>query len=137
MELSDSQTISTDLRSDISFMNRQRELRALYCEFKEALDAVNNISLNQTKQELSQDSSDYEEEEEYENEETNEDDIELIIQQIDLIQAETDEIFSLLSKPKFSHNKRVQKMKKQLNFLKVVNTNLKKRAELLLDKNLI
>ena len=55
------------------------------------------------------------------------------IQEIELMQSETEEIIDLISKAKFAKNRRVQSIKKQLNHLQRINDNLKARAEALLD----
>ena len=129
------ESISTDLRSDISFMNRQKELRMLYRDFRSALDTFHSVSPAPTKSTIVQ--SEDEEEEETEEVITDDqkldNDLELIIQDIDLMVAETDEIISLISKPKFAKNPRVQSIKKQLTHLQRVNSNLRARAESMLD----
>lgn len=126
------ESISTDLRSDISFMNRQKELRMLYRDFRSALDTFQSVSPNQTKVNIIQQD---EEEEEYEDdqEQSVESEVSLILQDLDLMMAETDEIISLISKPKFRQNPRVQSIRKQLTHLQRVNSNLRARAESLLD----
>lgn len=126
------ESISTDLRSDISFMNRQKELRMLYRDFRSALDTFQSVSPNQTKVNIIQQD---EEEEEYEEdqEQSVESEVSLILQDLDLMMAETDEIISLISKPKFRQNPRVQSIRKQLTHLQRVNSNLRARAESLLD----
>lgn len=124
------ESISTDLRSDISFMNRQKELRMLYRDFRSALDTFQSVSPNQTKINIIQHD---EEEEEYEEDQNDDNDVTLILQDLDLMMQETDEIISLISKPKFRQNPRVQSIKKQLTHLQRVNSNLRARAEALLD----
>lgn len=126
------ESISTDLRSDISFMNRQKELRMLYRDFRSALDTFQSVTPNQTKINIIQHD---EEEEEYEDdqEQSTSNDVALILQDLDLMMAETDEIISLISKPKFRQNPRVQSIRKQLTHLQRVNSNLRARAESLLD----
>ena len=126
------ESISTDLRSDISFMNRQKELRMLYRDFRTALDTFQSVSPNQTKVSISQEVG---EEEEYEYDQENDinNQISLILQDLDLMMAETDEIISLISKPKFRQNPRVHSIRKQLTHLQRVNSNLRARAESLLD----
>lgn len=126
------ESISTDLKSDISFMNRQKELRNLYRDFRSALDTFQSVSPNQTKVNITQE---VEEEEEYEYDQENDvnNEVALILQDLDLMMAETDEIISLISKPKFRQNPRVQSIRKQLTHLQRVNSNLRARAESLLD----
>lgn len=129
MEFDEERTISTDLRSDISFMNRQMELRRLYRDFKSAIDTINSVTPTETAVE----NSSADEEGQSDIEEDADSDIELIIQEIELMQSETEEIIDLISKAKFAKNKRVQSIKKQLNHLQRINDNLKARAESLLD----
>lgn len=129
MEFDEERTISTDLRSDISFMNRQMELRRLYRDFKSAIDTINSVTPTETAVE----NSSADEEGQSDIEEDADSDIELIIQEIELMQSETEEIIDLISKAKFAKNKRVQSIKKQLNHLQRINDNLKARAEGLLD----
>lgn len=132
------ESVSTDLRSDISFMNRQKELRMLYRDFRSALDTFHSVSPNTTRTTTSIVQEDEVEEDEDENEYDEEplnNDIELIIQDIDLMTAETEEILSLISKPKFRTNSRVQSIRKQLVHLQRVNSNLRARAESLLDND--
>ena len=123
----DDQSMSTDLRSDVSFMNRQMELRRLYREFRSAIETINNVSQIEAHHE------DDSEEDEDEGQDTTDSDAELILQEIELMQSETDEILSLISKPKFARNRRVQHIRKQLIHLQRVNASLKARAESLLD----
>ena len=157
----DSLTMSTDMKSDISFMNRQKELRNVYREFRAALDNIhssidqdiqnevtdqtpttqNNTKYQNMVQIANNDSDSVEEDE---NEISNffekptevddiDPDIEIILQEIELLQSETEEIIDLLSKPKFSRNSRVSGIMKQLRYLQHVNQNLKARAESLLE----
>lgn len=123
----DDQSMSTDLRSDVSFMNRQMELRRLYREFRSAIETINSVS--QAEAPRPEDA----EEEEYEHDDAIDSDAELLLQEIELMQSETDEILSLISKPKFTRNRRVQHIKKQLIHLQRINASLKARAESLLD----
>lgn len=152
----DSMTISTDMKSDISFMNRQKELRNVYREFRAALDNIHssigqddvndqsNITQDTEKyQDMGNNDNDSESAEEDEistnvfekrNEVDDIDpDIEIILQEIELLQSETEEIIDLLSKPKFSKNSRVAGIMKQLRYLQHVNQNLKARAENLME----
>ena len=121
------QTVSTDLRSDVSFMNRQMELRKLYREFRSAIDTINQVQATESSRDNSDNDVDQEDEDAVDN------DVELILQEIELMQSETEEIISLISKPRFARNKRVQQIKKQLTHLQQVNDNLRVRAEALLD----
>lgn len=128
-------SISTDLRSDISFMNRQKELRMLYRDFRSALDSFHSVSPAPSKTTIVHEVE--EEEEEYLEEDYNQsyqplnNDADLIIQEIDLMVAETDEIIGLISSPKFRQNPRIQTIKKQIIHLQRVNSNLRARAEAL------
>ena len=126
------ESISTDLRSDISFMNRQKELRMLYRDFRSALDTFQSVTPNQTKINIIQHDEEEEEYEDDQDQSTNSD-VSLILQDLDLMMAETEEIISLISKPKFRQNPRVQSIRKQLTHLQRVNSNLRARAESLLD----
>lgn len=110
-------------------MNRQMELRRLYRDFKSAIDTINSVS--PTTEAAGENS--YDDEDENYSDDDNDGDIELIIQEIELMQSETEEIIDLISKAKFAKNRRVQSVKKQLNHLQRVNENLKARAEALLD----
>ena len=128
-------SVSTDLRSDISFMNRQKELRMLSRDFRSALDTFHSVSPPPTKVSIVQEGE--EEEDEYIEEDINDqplnNDADMILQEIDLMVAETDEIIALISNPKFRQNPRVQTIKKQLIHLQRVNSNLRARAEALRD----
>lgn len=128
------ESISTDLRSDISFMNRQKELRMLYRDFRSALDSFHSVSPSATTQATIVHEVE-EEEEEYLEEDLGDqplnNDTDLIIQEIDLMVAETDEIIGLISSPKFRQNPRIQLIKKQIIHLQRVNSNLRARAEAL------
>jgi len=118
-------SVSTDLRSDVSFMNRQMELRRLYREFRSAIDTISTVA----------DAGDRSEEEDDASEagDGTDGDVELVLQEIDLMQSETEEIAAILSKPRFRGNARVQRIRKQLLHLHGVNANLRARAEVLAD----
>jgi hypothetical protein len=125
------ESISTDLRSDISFMNRQKELRTLYREFRSAMDDIHEFASEPAP--TAPDEEGEEEETENSVPTRSNDEIEVILREIDLMQTETDELVELLSKPKFGKNPRIQSIKKQLIHLQRVNASLKRRAESLLD----
>lgn len=128
---SDTPTISTDLRSDISFMNRQKELRTLYRDFRNVLQTITSLSPKSTP--VSRNIGEDEEDDLDSSSDELENDVQLILNEIELMQSETDEIIQLLSKQKFAKNARVKTIKKQLTHLQRVNSNLKARAEALLD----
>lgn len=128
---SDTPTISTDLRSDISFMNRQKELRTLYRDFRNVLQTITSLSPKSTP--VSRNIDEDEEDDLDSSSDELENDVQLILNEIELMQSETDEIIQLLSKQKFAKNARVKTIKKQLTHLQRVNSNLKARAEALLD----
>lgn len=127
------ESISTDLQSDISFMNRQKELRMLYRDFRSALDSFHSTSPTPSKISINHETEEEEEEcfEEDLNDQPMNNDADLIIQEIDLMIAETDEIIELISKPKLRQNPRIQSIKKQIIHLQRVNSNLRARAEAL------
>jgi hypothetical protein len=110
---------STDIRSDISFLNRQKELRSLYRDFRTAIDSVREAA-------PPRDDPGADEDEE-------QSDVDALLSEIEIMQTETDEILALISKPKFAKYGRVQSIKRQLQHLQSVNTNLRIRAEALLD----
>lgn len=122
--LSDSESASTDTRSDISFINRQTELRKLYREFRCAIDTINAPILP----ELGNDYDEYDEETQ-----GFESDVALLVEEVNLMLSEIAEITSLLSRPRFARNNRVRYIKKQLDNLYRINANLKSRAEAVLD----
>jgi hypothetical protein len=119
---SETQT-STDIRSDISFMNRQKKLRSLYRDFRTAIDSIRELSPPEDP-----DAGASEEEEQ-----SSAGDVDALLSEIELMQAETEEIIALISKPKFAKYPRVQSIKRQLQHLQSVNANLRSRAEALLD----
>lgn len=155
----DSITLSTDMRSDISFMNRQKELRNVYREFRAALDQIHSSIIDnetnkespneeETNQEIKSEEESFENstnclsEEEVSNDNVNQPDenenkidpdLEMILQEIELLQSEAEEIKELLSKPKFAHNPRVTLIMKQLSYIQRVNENMKLRAESLIE----
>jgi prefoldin subunit 5 len=109
-------------------MNRQKELRSLYRDFRASIDTIRKMSPSRAP-------SGHEEEEEVEAfivDDVN-GEVELLIGEIEILQSETDEIVALINKPKFAKYARVQSIKKQLHYLQTVNGNLRTRAEALLD----
>jgi hypothetical protein len=124
-------SFSTDLKSDIAFMNKQKKLRAVYRDFRSAVECLQNGGSSPSGKDPG-DSGDSDTGEGY-SEAESESEIDLIIQEIDLMQTETDEIIKLISNRKFSSNRRFLGMRKQLLHLKSVNANLIVRAESLLE----
>ena len=117
-------SISTDIKSDISFMNRQKELRNLYRDFRSALDTIHSMNVS-----IDEEINEEEQEEEeiiIENEVPN--DIDLILEEINLLETEISEILQLLSKPKLLKNSRVKSVNKQLNYVQQIISKLKKRS---------
>ena len=163
--ISDDASLSTDIKSDISFVRRQKELRNLYRDFRSALDNVQSVSTSK----LNSGNIEEEEEEEtlenyddnnsiissesYEEEDANENnlniskksqagkksvpnDIDLIIQDIEMLQSETKEIVDLLNKSQIAKNPRVKTIKAQLQYVKHIVEGLKERAYGLKTKQL-
>jgi hypothetical protein len=114
---------ATDIQSDISFMNKQKELRSLYRDFRASIDTIRSMSPTQGE----------EDEPDGNTAESAGDDVESLLAEIEILQSETDEIVALINKPKFAKYGRVQSIKKQLKYLQTVNANLRTRAEALLD----
>ena len=121
MARKDEQTFSTDLRSDISFMNRQMELRQLYRDFRSALDTFQTGSYQPT--ELDDDAPD----------ETTSSDTDLLLQEIRLIQSEAEEITSILAKMSNADKKRVKQLRSQVYLLQRIALSFRTRAEALLQ----
>ena len=121
MARKDEQTFSTDLRSDISFMNRQMELRQLYRDFRSALDTFQTGSYPPN--ELDDDAL----------EETASSDTDLLLQEIRLIQSEAEEITSILAKLNHADKKRVKQLTSQVYLLQRIALSFRTRAEALLQ----
>jgi hypothetical protein len=119
------QETSTEIASDISFMNRQKELRSLYRDFRSTIDTI----------QLAPPSPGSEDDEYDEAEEPYgiSNDLELLLGELEIMQTETDEIVALLGRPKFAKHMRVNSIRKQLHHLQTVNAHLRSRAEALLD----
>ena len=122
MARKDEQTFSTDLRSDISFMNRQMELRQLYRDFRSALDTFQTGSYQPT--ELDDDDAP---------DETTSSDTDLLLQEIRLIQSEAEEITSILAKMSNADKKRVKQLRSQVYLLQRIALSFRTRAEALLQ----
>ena len=122
MARKDEQTFSTDLRSDISFMNRQMELRQLYRDFRSALDTFQTGSYQPT--ELDDDDAP---------DETTSSDTDLLLQEIRLIQSEAEEITSILAKMSNADKKRVKQLTSQVYLLQRIALSFRTRAEALLQ----
>lgn len=121
MDHPEENSLSTDIKSDISFMNRQKELRNLYREFRTALESVNSLSISHVEEEQ-------EEEELYEQIDDTPNNLDMIIQEIIILETETSEILSLISKKSLIKNPRVKSIRKQIEFVKGVIGGLKERA---------
>jgi hypothetical protein len=126
------ESISTDLRSDISFMNRQKELRTLYRDFRSAMDTIQQLSTEPAVHYVEEEDGE-EDFAEPRSPGREPDDVELIIGEIDVLETETDEILALLAKPKLARNPRVKSIIKRLTHLQRINAALRRRAESLLD----
>jgi hypothetical protein len=119
------QESSTDIQSDISFMNRQKELRSLYRDFRSSIDSIRQMSPSKTL------TSGDPEEDESNGSDGISDDSELLLGEIEIMQTETDEMVNLLTKSKFAKYPRVNSIRKQLHHLQTVNADLRTRAEAL------
>lgn len=151
--IQDDASLSTDIKSDISFMNRQKELRNLYRDFRSAIDSIQQASAtkdlelqnadeeedeNQEEYNQQQQNSNNNEEEEIDNEIVQEEeeeieesipsDIDLIIQEIDMLQAETTEILNLLKKSQVEKHPKVKSIRSQLMYVIQINNGLRERA---------
>jgi hypothetical protein len=115
---------STEIQSDISFMNRQKELRSLYRDFRSTLDTLRQLSPPRGDNADADDTGSSDDATH---------DIESLLAEIEAMQTETDEIVGLIRKPQFSKYPRVQSIKKQLHHLQTINANLRTRAESLLE----
>jgi hypothetical protein len=119
---------ATDIDSDISFMNRQKELRSLYRDFRASIDTIRTSSPSRDTA-----GADRPGDEEVIDSQNVTVEVESLLGEIEILQSETEEIIGLIDKPKFSKYPRVQSIKKQLRYLQTVNANLRTRAEALLD----
>jgi hypothetical protein len=123
---------ATDFRSDVCFMNRQKEIRTLYREFRSAMDTVKQIAAGPP--------APISEEEEQEEELGKPqicarplEDAVVILKEIVILETETAEIRELLSNPKLAQNRRVQAVKTRLRRLRRINSRLRRRAEALFN----
>ena len=144
--VSDDASLSTDIKSDISFVRRQKELRNLYRDFRSAIDNVKSVTatnLDEIEEEEEeeieeqshndfQDNAEEDEEENYEDQQQEKsevpNDIDFIIQEIDMLQEESKEILQLLNKSQIAKNPRVKSIKTQLQYVNHINAGLKERA---------
>lgn len=139
----DDTSFSTDLRSDISFMNKQKELRNLYRDFRTAIDSIQSSTQQPNENDYSaNDEEDIKEPNDMENVVDNPsnsntyvdhdeftEDVQILLQEIDMLDTETDEITRLLDKSKLARNPRVKPIRKQLAYIKEVFLKLRDRAE--------
>lgn len=124
--MSDEETITTDVRSDLSLIRNQQELRKLYGEFRNAIDSVQNLSQIEEQSEV-----EFEEEEEDDGEEEL-DEVAGIEQEIEQMKLEIDDITKILSKKQFTKNSRVKTIRTQLIYLKQVLGSLSARVAVLI-----
>jgi hypothetical protein len=102
-------SVSTNLQSGISLLNRQKVLQALYREFRSAMTDIEQLSADPA------------------------DEVIFILHEIELLETETEEILALLSNPKISRNPRGKNINKRLSNLQRINLRLRGRAESLAD----
>jgi hypothetical protein len=108
-------------------MNRQKELRSLYRDFRSTIDTIRQLSPPRSVCTGDADGNDTG------SSDGVADDIEALFAEIEALQTETDEIVAVITKPTFAKYPRVQSIKKQLHHLQTINANLRTRAEALLD----
>ncbi|EAY04917.1 merozoite surface protein, putative [Trichomonas vaginalis G3] len=142
-------------------MNRQKELRNLYRDFRSAIDSIQQATAtkeievdneeeeeeeNMGEQEVVENQQNVpgEEEDHFENNEVEEEeesndqlpsDLDLIVQEIDMLQNETNEILNLLKKSQIEKHPKVKSIRSQLMYVIQINNGLRERALRLAGRN--
>jgi hypothetical protein len=126
------QSMSTDLKSDIAFMNRQKELRAMYRDFQKAIGTVQATSPPEGEPEPVK-SPKVKPVEDPDWSDESDTDVETILEEIEAMEAETNQIYQFISGRRLLKDRRFDSLRRRLRHLSERNAALRERAESLLE----
>ena len=115
-KMSDDESLQTDVRSELSFLNKQAKLRKFYAEIKSVTDSVNSFSKEPEFQENEQENDPRAE-------------IQKLEEEIEMMLDEIEEINKILSKKTLMKNPKIKSIKSQVQHLKNVMMSLLERTQ--------